>query len=454
MKIKLFYLLIFFIIQVTNAQIVFEEHILESLNNYLDVETADLDNDGDLDIITAKYPSCNCVVWYENIDGLGTFSQFQIIENANGFTHIIKAADLDNDGDLDVIYLNQDSLVWNENIDGNGNFGPQQVIQQINLGTNEILIADFNGDGYLDIFGKSYDPSAGGFLISWYSNDGSGNFSPPNDLIFSPSGYPQSLSYGDMDNDDDLDIVIVLTTLNKTVWFENIDGLGNFEIKQEMSLVSSKCINIGDWDSDGDLDIIVMSINKPFWFENLDGQGTFGSAISIFQDPSASAYKSMLADIDGDLDLDLITIQNNLNNVVWYENNGLGDIVNYYYVSSNLEYAQGIDVADINNDTNMDIIIGDSDNGGLIWFENQSILDIVEVSAWQFNLYPNPGKKIVKIESNSIISEIKIYNQLRQLQFSIFNQNEINISQLQNGVYYIKIVDDAGNVSVKKIIKE
>ncbi|MFT6688753.1 MAG: hypothetical protein ACJAX7_001778, partial [Saprospiraceae bacterium] len=68
------------------------------------------------------------LVWYKNTDGQGTFGQPQIIDNNITSARNAFAADLDGDGDNDIVLISRyieypTKLAWYENIDGLGNFG-------------------------------------------------------------------------------------------------------------------------------------------------------------------------------------------------------------------------------------------------------------------------------------------------------------------------------------------
>ncbi len=58
------------------------------------------------------------VAWSENLDGLGNFGPKQVIGNQLEFTYQVTAADIDNDGDMDVFAASQnnDKFVWYENL--------------------------------------------------------------------------------------------------------------------------------------------------------------------------------------------------------------------------------------------------------------------------------------------------------------------------------------------------
>ncbi len=73
-----------------------------------------------------------------------------------------------------------------------------------------------------------------------------------------------------------------------------------------------------------------------------------------------------------------------------------------------------------------------------------------------FNLYPNPAKNILNIETKNdiVISSLSIYNTLGQLVQVITSPNKtIDVSELKTGNYFVKIVSDKGTSS-SKFVKE
>ncbi len=77
----------------------------------------DIDNDGDLDLLSASSNASSEIVWFENTDGQGGFGVQQIISaNADG-ANCVYAIDMDEDGDIDVISSshNDNKIVWYEN---------------------------------------------------------------------------------------------------------------------------------------------------------------------------------------------------------------------------------------------------------------------------------------------------------------------------------------------------
>ncbi len=72
----------------------------------------------------------------------------------------------------------------------------------------------------------------------------------------------------------------------------------------------------------------------------------------------------------------------------------------------------------------------------------------------QVMVYPNPTKDYLYIESSNTINSIKVFDVLGKLVFQENNQvNQIDISSLDNGLFFIKIETDQG-VSTQKVLKQ
>ena len=100
----------------------FIEHMISNSADGADeIHAADLDNDGDMDVLSASYYD-NKIAWYEN-DGTGLFIDEHIISNNALGARGVYTADIDNDGDIDVLSASNgdDKIAWYEN-DGEQNF--------------------------------------------------------------------------------------------------------------------------------------------------------------------------------------------------------------------------------------------------------------------------------------------------------------------------------------------
>jgi uncharacterized repeat protein (TIGR01451 family) len=78
-----------------------------------------------------------------------------------------------------------------------------------------------------------------------------------------------------------------------------------------------------------------------------------------------------------------------------------------------------------------------------------------EISA-QIQLYPNPVNEILHIQNNSaiIIESVEVYSITGQLLFSRRNSAEINMSQLNTGIYFVKLTTEEGIAVTKKVVKK
>ena len=127
------------------------------------VVAVDLDEDEDIDVLST---SGSTLYWYKN-DGFGNFEVFEIFDSANGLRSVA-VADLDNDNDLDVLSssIGDDTIRWHEN-NGEEKF-KTHIIADWDGTTNPIstAAADIDGDGDMDVI----VPDTGSNSIYWFEN--------------------------------------------------------------------------------------------------------------------------------------------------------------------------------------------------------------------------------------------------------------------------------------------
>jgi len=71
-----------------------------------------------------------------------------------------------------------------------------------------------------------------------------------------------------------------------------------------------------------------------------------------------------------------------------------------------------------------------------------------------FNIYPIPVKEMLNVSSYLDIKSIHIYNNLGQLIIYNVDKNNINLTTLNSGIYFCKIIDTNGNIGIQKVIKK
>lgn len=359
--------LLFFVIQFAFSQIGFQEiYITDGGDAYGATASAaygDLDGDGDLDALTSHYSGFPGFVWYENIDGLGTFGQHKPISSdfysASGN---IVTVDFDDDGDLDVLASTYESVVWFENTDGLGNFSTPITITDNVDNVTSINSADLDGDGDFDVMSTSYNDNK----LAWYENlDGLGTFGAQQIVTTFPTTWP--IAFGeDMDGDGDIDII---ASLGDTVWFENVDGNGTFTTSHTITTTEYNSIFPKDLDQDGDIDIIVPAgyNDDLVWYENINGFGDFSSVQNIDLTINGDVSVASADDFDGDGDIDILI---NGTGLFLYVNDGnenfSGGLNIMTTTSPNIS---ALETTDINNDGNIDILAGGVGTG-LVWLDN------------------------------------------------------------------------------------
>ncbi len=197
------------------------EQIIENL--YLSsLQLTDLDNDNDIDLVGIKlYGSGqNELFWYENIDGLGDFSVKHTIQINTNFDYLSKilAADINNDGNMDIISSYGNIISWFEN-DGQGNFGFGNIINNENFTKTHVFSADLDNDGNVDILTTGNNAS-----VTYFKNDGLGNF---NKYVIIDNMYQNHspIFAIDINGDNKLDIVSSSSVNRKLAWYENLGSL-------------------------------------------------------------------------------------------------------------------------------------------------------------------------------------------------------------------------------------
>lgn len=186
--------------------------IVEDGGNSFSSTWVDYDNDTDLDLFVANRDQNNFL--YEN-NGNGSFTK-QIgssITNDGGISNSGSWGDYNNDGYLDLFVANGDQFNSTENFlyenNGDGNFTKQVNVGEIVNSKNnswDSSWGDYDNDGDLDLFIANYNLDESNEL---YSNNGNGSFTKVNSgLIDSDKSYSRSCIWGDYDNDGDLDIFI------------------------------------------------------------------------------------------------------------------------------------------------------------------------------------------------------------------------------------------------------
>ena len=289
------------------------------------VTTVDLDRDGRLDIVAAD-AAANRIVWLRQ-SAPGAFTE-SALADVPGPAHV-HAADLDRDGDLDlaiaslgVLFPNNQKIgavVLLEN-DGRQHFTPHVVLDRV-ARVADVRSGDLDGDGDIDLSVAHFGYDQG--ETRWLENAGGWRYE--SHVLQELSG-PINAEIADVDGDQDLDIVTLVSQEWEEIYTFVNDGRGQFTPRRIFGASNedfgSSWISLADLDGDGDPDVVYSngdafdyatttgrSWNGVQWLENTGGGAfTFHRLADI---PGASSPQAADLDGDGDLDIAVVSAYNN-----------------------------------------------------------------------------------------------------------------------------------------------
>ncbi len=404
------------------------------------IHVADLDADGRPDVLYAASESTGeRLSWYGTADPVNGPWLEHPIAAVSDYTHTLEAADMDLDGDLDVVTAEMHQSVDPDNViiyhnEGDGLVWAPQIVAT--TGSHNMIVTDLDNDGDYDLIGANHaqiplemwrnelNPNAPLRLDQW------ARFVADPDMPWRSVFVEPAL----IDGDQLPDIVV------GGWWYRNPGTAGGAWLRSDVGLPLRNLAAVYDFDNDGDLDILGtqgegFTANSDFAWGRNDGTGAFtifqnipsgvgpflqGTAVSIFQPggplevvlawesgtdtqmltvpaqpdvdpwtwrvaaPASLGEELNYGDIDRDGDLDLL-----LGNQ-WLRNDGgtWASFVLFSLGASDTEPDRNY-LIDLNRDGRLDAVIGyghERSYGSLSWYEQP----IVATDPWLEHVIDNP----------------------------------------------------------------
>jgi hypothetical protein len=261
---------------------------------------ADVNGDGNLDLISTNLASSNISVMLGNGDG--TF-QAQTAYGTGDSPSFIAVGDFNRDGWLDLAVVNNgDNTISILLGNGDGTF-QTQVTYAVGSYPEGVSIGDFNQDGFLDL---AVSNSSDG-TVSILLGNGNGTFQTQQTIALPANTYPYWLASGDLRKNGTLDLVVPDSS-SPNVYVLLGNGDGTFQPAVDYVVGDAPWgVSLGDLNGDGVLDLVVPDTGADGLVSVLlgNGDGTFATKTdySVGNNPSWV----VLADFNGDGLLDLAT---------------------------------------------------------------------------------------------------------------------------------------------------
>jgi enediyne biosynthesis protein E4 len=429
---------------------------------------ADYDNDGNLDLFVTNIQNQANFLYHNN--GNGTFTKITsgpVVTDVASSSGSPAWGDYDNDGKLDLFVSNFGRPNFLYHNDGSGGF---TKITSGSIVTDAgdshgASWGDYDNDGYLDLFVNRFFGQAD--LL--YHNNGNGTFTKiTSGPVVSNSGFGTGSAWGDYDNDGNLDLFVCNSSAdafgNEFNFLYHNNGNGTFTQVTTgpfpLDVSNARSASWGDYDNDGDLDLHVANENysDDFLYQN-DGNTNNWINIKcygIVSNKSAIGTRiNVKAVINGSPVWQTSFIsaqsgyagQNSLNLEFGLSNASVIDSMIVRWPSGLVCYFTNV-----------------ASNHFVKIYENCTMTGIESVnnSASDLNVYPNPNSGTFTVSFNNKSNShfiIELYNELSQKIYSLtemnpgsfkktFSTGELN---LNNGIYFVKLVS-GDLVQTRKII--
>ncbi|MEM9712164.1 MAG: PKD domain-containing protein [Actinomycetota bacterium] len=356
----------------------FTEQLVASGVSQHESRLADLDGDGDLDLFGKPFRPRGLNVWWN--DGVAPLPLDDWVRSVPDSsvpwrTIFVEHGDLDGDGFDDVV----SGGWWWRNP---GSLDGTWVRSTIGAPLNQMaVVADLDGDGDLDVLGTEAEGSRPNSDLAWAENDGTGSFTVRTNITPATGRFLQGAVAVELvpgvvevalsweDGEDGLQVLTVPSgsAIRTGTWTRRIAH----------PTVYGEELSVGDIDGDGDADLF----DGEAWFRNDGGLVTRIVIHSLPGEPD----RNRLVDVDGDGDLDAVVgfAHDPDGKVRWFEQ---GDDPTEPWTPHTITdvgpaWASSLDVGDLDGDGDVDVVVGEHlnpDTGSL----GQFVLEQVDPDTW------------------------------------------------------------------------
>jgi len=409
---------------------------------------ADLNKDSLQDILISKRGfNENYLKYYEN-RGNGVFDSGTVIFHHSFAPLSPNVADLNADNWPDIAFITGASANGRLYVmhSDQGNFSEAVLIDSGLYHAVDMKLADMDLDGDPDMV--VIDDTG---LYVFY-NEGAGNFRKA--LI--PAGLNTenyALSLADLDKDDYPDILVGGV---RTLVYRNNAGVPVYDEPRTLSIETGTTLILAlfatDIDGDADEDIVLLTSHKEMRIYENDGNG-FYSFKEILRDNVLQCESIAAGDMDLDGDRDLVAAFPQEGRLLLFENDGNGSYSEGTTIATGqLPWLRWTAVTDLNNDGSADILLADD----LSYMMNTRAVGVETADpAPSFELYPNPSDGMVHVSAAGPVRLSVISSSGRQVHHSILSGDAVSevTLYLPAGIYLFRMEGEGFDIARKVIVR-
>ena len=332
--------------------------------------------------------------------------------------------------------------------------------------------ADLDGDGDLDILAGEYYGK-----LQYYQNTGSATnpqFAAP---VENPFGLTEVVTiafptFADLDGDGDLDLLVGDASGSTMKYFRNTGSATDPQFapaqQNPFGLIATNYFSITslvDLDDDGDMDLMVGEYGGVMQYFKNNGTPTAPQFAAPQQNPfgltsTVDLAAPTFADLDVDGDLDML-VGEYYGNMQYFENTGTATNPQFAAKQQNPFGLEGVvdaafpAFADLDGDGDMDLMVGEY-GGSMQYFTNTTSVGTKELEAGiQLTLFPNPTSDVLFLQTDHPFEMIEVFDASgKRLSFQQGSATRIQVSNWTSGTYILKLTDAQGRFVSRKFQKE